>query len=189
MTRIHTPRLVIRTLQVSDAEAWIAMINDPAVSRFLPPWPGATPEDFPAILESRRAMETEIGFSLWAVEERGTGTLVGQCGIRPVVEGAGQEIELAYHYHPASWGNGYATESAIAVLTYAFGTIRLASVIALVMRDNIASWRVTEKAGMRYVGSADYFGLRDLKKYVAARSWWRPPDGFPCSGGGAAPGP
>jgi hypothetical protein len=33
-----------------------------------------------------------------------------------------------------------------------------------------------EKAGMRYEGTADYYGLEGLKKYVAEREWWRPQD-------------
>jgi hypothetical protein len=32
-----------------------------------------------------------------------------------------------------------------------------------------------EKAGMRYEGSASYYGLVDLKKYVAERDWWQRP--------------
>jgi hypothetical protein len=28
---------------------------------------------------------------------------------------------------------------------------------------------------MRYAGLVDYYGLEGLKKYVAARQWWRPP--------------
>ena len=34
---------------------------------------------------------------------------------------------------------------------------------------------VMEKAGMRYEGLVDYYGMEGLKKYVAARQWWRPP--------------
>jgi hypothetical protein len=29
---------------------------------------------------------------------------------------------------------------------------------------------------MRYEGLADYYGLMGLKKYVAEREWWSPPD-------------
>jgi hypothetical protein len=40
--------------------------------------------------------------------------------------------------------------------------------------ENIASWRVLEKAGMRYVGISSYCGLDGLKKYVADRTWRNP---------------
>lgn len=176
-TRIETPRLVIRSLEAGDAEAWVAMMTDPAVNRFLPPWPGVTPEGFSKILEARHAMEKAVGHCVWAVEERETGVLVGQCGIRPVTEHAAQETELVYHYQPTSWGRGYATESATAVLARAFGALGLDRVLALVMAGNVGSCRVAEKAGMRYEGRASYFGLDDLKKFVAERSSWRAPPG------------
>lgn len=79
------------------------------------------------------------------------------------------EVELAYHFSRDSWNKGYATEAASAVLTHAFGRVGLDRVIALVVPGNVASWHVLEKAGMRYEGLADYFGLNGLKKYAAGR--------------------
>jgi hypothetical protein len=32
-----------------------------------------------------------------------------------------------------------------------------------------------EKAGMRYEGRAEYYGSKDLKKYVAEQVWWGVP--------------
>ena len=47
---------------------------------------------------------------------------------------------------------------------------RVAHTIAICVAENIASWQVMEKAGMRYVGTADYRCLIGLKKYVANRA-------------------
>jgi [ribosomal protein S5]-alanine N-acetyltransferase len=176
-TRLETARLVIRTFESRDAEAWVAMVNDPEVIRFLPPRPAPTMETFAEVIESRHAMEREIGYAMWAVDDKTTGTFVGQCGIRPVDEGAGPEIDLAYHYTSASWSKGYATEAVIAVLAHGLGPVGLDRIMAVAMPENIGSWRVMEKAGMRYQGRVNYYGLDSLKKYVAERDWWRPPPG------------
>ena len=109
------------------------------------------------------------------VEDKTTGAFVGQCGLRPVDEGAGPEIDLAYHYTRASWNKGYATEAAIAVIGHGLGPVSLAAIMAVVVPENIGSWRVMEKAGMRYQGLVDYYGMAGLKKYIAAREWWRSP--------------
>ena len=93
----------------------------------------------------------------------------------PVDEGAGPEIDLAYHYTRASWNKGYATEAAIAVIGHGLGPVGLAAIMAVVVPENIGSWRVMEKAGMRYQGLVDYYGMEGLKKYIAAREWWRSP--------------
>jgi RimJ/RimL family protein N-acetyltransferase len=89
--------------------------------------------------------------------------------------GAGPEIDLAYHFIRACWGNGYGTEAAVAVLAHGLGPVGLDCIMAVVVPQNVGSWRVMEKAGMRYAGLVDYYGLEGLKKYVAAREWWRPP--------------
>ena len=102
-TRLETARLVIRTFQARDAGPWLAMVGDPEVRRFLPAGPVPTLELARRIIGERQGMERELGHAMWAVEDKTTGTFVGQCGLRPVDEGAGPEIDLAYHYTRASW--------------------------------------------------------------------------------------
>jgi RimJ/RimL family protein N-acetyltransferase len=173
VTRLETDRLVIRAFEESDAAGWLTLVNDPEVDRFLPPSEPLTVDDFAAMLQARHAMERDIGYCMWAVDDRKTNSLIGQCGIRPVNEGQGPEIDLAYHFVPASWNNGYASEAATAVLGHAFGTIGIDRVMAVVVPENVGSWRVMEKAGMHYVGLVDYYGLKELKKYEAARDSWQ----------------
>jgi RimJ/RimL family protein N-acetyltransferase len=176
-TRLETARLVIRTFEARDARPWLAMVCDPEVRRFLPPGPAPTMELARRVIGERQAMEAELGHAMWAVEEKMTGTFAGQCGLRPVDEGAGPEIDLAYHYARASWNKGYGTEAAVAVLAHGLGPVGLDAIMAVVVPANVGSWRVMEKAGMRYEGFVDYYGMEGLKKYVAAREWWRPPSG------------
>lgn len=134
-----------------------------------------TRTDFENVIKARHAMERELGYAMLAVDDKATGTFIGHCGIRPVDEGAGQEIDLAYHYTTASWHKGYATEAAVAVLTHGLASLGLDCIMAVAMQENIGSWRVMEKAGMRYQRLVDYYGLNGLKKYIAERSWWSPP--------------
>ena len=134
--RLETARLVIRPLEDRDADAWILMVSDPEVTRFLPPGPVPTMETFQHGLESRHAMEREIGYAMWAVENRGSGAFIGQCGIRlakSMDRDAGSEIDLAYHFVRASWNKRYATEAAIAVLAYGLGSLGLDSIMAVLV--------------------------------------------------------
>jgi RimJ/RimL family protein N-acetyltransferase len=173
--RLETARLVIRTFEAQDAEPWLAMVNDPEVRRFLPPGPIRTKETFQGAIERRQLLERERGYAMWAVDVKATGAFIGQCGFQPV-EGTEPEVELAYHFNMASWGSGYATEAAMAVLAYGLGPVGLDRVIALVVPENIGSWRVLEKIGMRYEVVAEYHDMLGLKKYTAERDSWRPPD-------------
>jgi RimJ/RimL family protein N-acetyltransferase len=172
--RLEPPHLVIRTYEPRDAEHWLALVNDPEVTRYTPPSPPATLETFQSALESRHAMERERGHAMWAVEAKDNGAFVGQCGLYPA-ERTGPEVELAYHYAPASWGRGYATEAATAVLAYALGPLGLDQVIAFVMPANVASCRVVEKIGMRLVGTVTVYETLEVRKYLAERAWWHAP--------------
>ena len=59
------------------------MMSDPEVRRFLPPGPAPTMETFERAIESRHAMEREIGYAMWPVDDRSADIFIGQCGIRP----------------------------------------------------------------------------------------------------------
>jgi RimJ/RimL family protein N-acetyltransferase len=121
--QIETERLVIRTLELCDSEAWITMFNDPEVSPYsVPDDTVTTPELYQGVMELRQVQERERGYAMWAVEARETGTFIGQCEFY-LSEGKGPEVEIGYHYPPASWNKGYGTEAAVAVLTYGFGPV------------------------------------------------------------------
>ena len=171
--QLMTPRLRIRSFEPADAAGMLEVFGDPEVRQYLPPFPDPTIESMGKSVERRMAMERDHGHGLWAVELRQTGELIGDCGLM-LVEGTGPEVELAYHYKRSAWNHGYGTEAATACLTRGFGPIGLEEIIAICFPENVGSWRVMEKAGMRYAGMASYYGL-NLKKYVADRGTWTPP--------------
>lgn len=97
-TRLETARLVVRTFEARDADALVAMFNDSKVTRFVP-GRARTLETFQIELEKRHAMEAELGYAMWAVDEKPTGTFIGQCGLRPAATmdpSAGSEIDVAF---------------------------------------------------------------------------------------------
>ena len=63
------------------------------------------------------------------------------------------EAEVGWRVLRCQWGQGLATEGAIALLHHAFGTVGLARVWAETMAVNAPSRRVMEKVGMRHVAT------------------------------------
>jgi RimJ/RimL family protein N-acetyltransferase len=88
-----------------------------------------------------------FGYGLWTVSDRETGGLIGFCGLRRTPPGP---PELLYGLRPSAWGKGLATESARAVLRYAFLELRLDEITAATDVPNTASARVMERLGMRF---------------------------------------
>ncbi len=67
----------------------------------------------------------------------------------PDIDGVA-EFEIGYRLIRSVWGNGYATEAAIAVRDHAFTVLNLTRLVALIEPVNNRSIRVAEKLGMKY---------------------------------------
>jgi len=80
----------------------------------------------------------------------------------------GDEIEVGYSLHPAFWGRGLAAEAAAACLEHAWGTLGLASVVALTLPENQRSQRVMAKIGMVFEREVVHADLRHVLFRVRA---------------------
>jgi RimJ/RimL family protein N-acetyltransferase len=86
-----------------------------------------------------------------AIILRAQGRLIGTCGIR--MESAGfRRANIGYEIAPTYWGRGYATEAARAIITFGFLELQLHRIWAHCLADNVASYQVLEKLGMRREG-------------------------------------
>lgn len=159
----ETDRLLIRLPEDEDAPAYHAIHADPDVTRWLGgPRPNSVEDELERIA-SRRAMHDELGFTMWTVEEKASGEVVGLAGLF-AVDHVGPDIEVAYHFRKDRWGRGYATEAARACLDYGFDVAGLRTIVGLVDPGNTASQRVIEKCGLKPAGTAHHYD-KDLLKY------------------------
>jgi RimJ/RimL family protein N-acetyltransferase len=146
---LATERLLIRQLQIEDHAALCRVFGDPEVMRF---GDGVqTAEWVHAWLRTCLERYRERGFGPYAVVARAQQAVIGYCGLFffPDINGR-SEIEIGYRLERAAWGHGYATEAARTVRDYAFATLQIPRLIALIDPANTASVRVAEKIGMRY---------------------------------------
>lgn len=165
---LETKRLVIRSFTSQDAPALHERVfGDPEAMKFMPRGASPSVERTRASIERFLRHEREHGFGLWAVELKESGELIGDSGLF-LVQGTGPEVEVAYHFGKPWWGQGIATEAAAACLRFGFTECGLDEIIAICFPEHIASRRVMEKCGMRFVGAARYYDL-DLVKYVKRR--------------------
>ena len=88
--------------------------------------------------------------------------MVGRGGLKHTMATGIDEVEIGWTIHPDRWGEGLATELARASVRTAFGELGLDEVIAYTASDNVASWRVMEKAGMALQGPYEYDGKQGV---------------------------
>jgi ribosomal-protein-alanine N-acetyltransferase len=165
---LDTPRLLLRTWTRADEEAARAIYGNAEVMRFLGNGlPVTNPAEVRDRLIRRMDHQRRHGFTLWAVEEKATGHVVGACGLK-LLEDVGPEVEVGYHFAREAWGKGYATEAAAACLRLGFDRLRLARIVGVVDPANFASQRVLEKIGLIYEGRGWHYN-RELLRYAAMR--------------------
>ncbi len=92
----------------------------------------------------------KYGYGIWVLRESSTGNLIGRGGLRNVVLGAKDEVEVAYGFLPEFWNKGFATEFAGVAVRIGLSEIGLSGVACVVHPDNLASQRILEKTGFAF---------------------------------------
>ena len=150
---LETPRLVLRRFTPADLDALVELDADPAVMRYIN---GGRPTPYAEMRDDYLPWwlayyERGAAWGFWAAIERETGTFLGWFHLRPNEGDPPDEPELGYRLTRSSWGAGYATEGSRALVDKAFAELGARRVYATTMFVNTGSWRVMEKAGLRFV--------------------------------------
>jgi ribosomal-protein-alanine N-acetyltransferase len=148
---LQTERAILRTWSPDDdAEEGFRIWSDPEVMRYVGTGkPNATIEETRAWLGRMAAHHEQHGFGFWALVEKESGRLIGNCGMGYQRDG-GLPIEFGYTLARSHWGHGFATEVGRACLRYAFEELGLTELFASVDSRNTASIRVLKKLGFVY---------------------------------------
>jgi ribosomal-protein-alanine N-acetyltransferase len=154
---VGTSRLCLRRFNKDDLDAYSTIMGDYEVGKWFPKGTGYTLEEAKRSLVSILEHWDKHGFGLWAVTDKEKKVLLGRCGLNLITETS--EVEVDFVVARDFWGRGYATEAAKAALIYGFDALKLDRIIALAKPENVASRRVIEKIGMRYVKHAEYWGI------------------------------
>jgi ribosomal-protein-alanine N-acetyltransferase len=151
LTAIETNRLRLRELTVDDGEFILRLLNEPSFVQNIGDRGVRTIDDARAyITNGPIASYKNHGFGLLLVELKESGTAIGICGLlkRDVLS----DPDLGYALLPDFWSNGYAHESAAAVIDGAGDVLHLQRVLAVVNPENVASIRLLEKMGFQFEG-------------------------------------
>ena len=161
---LETDRLLLGEFVEDDAESFFKLNNYPEVVRFVPDKPLLNVEQArQTLIDHPIADYRRYGFGRGACILKSTGEQIGFAGLKYLDELG--EVDVAYRLLPAHWGQGLATEVALASVRYGFAALGLKRIIGLVMPKNIASVRVLEKTGLRYSGTVTLWG-HTFSRYV-----------------------
>jgi RimJ/RimL family protein N-acetyltransferase len=148
---LETERLVLRRLTTDDAEFIIALLNQPSFLRYIGDREVRNSADAVRYVQTVPIASYErFGFGLYLVELKETGVPIGICGL--LKRDQLPDVDIGFAFLPDFWSQGYALESASAVMTYGREVLGLKRIVAITSLDNDASIRLLEKIGLRFEG-------------------------------------
>jgi RimJ/RimL family protein N-acetyltransferase len=153
---LGTERLLLRRWHEADHEPFAAMNADRYVTEHFP-----TRLDRAASDQLIARIETgfdEHGYGLWALELRATGEFLGFTGLTPASVEAHftPAVEVGWRLTRRAWGQGYATEAALASLAFGFGDAGLSEIVSFTSAANVRSRAVMERIGMTHDSADDF---------------------------------
>ncbi|MBK9331224.1 MAG: GNAT family N-acetyltransferase [Ignavibacteria bacterium] len=158
----ETERLYAREYSESDLGKLTKICSDADVMRYIGHGGVLSPDQVQKMLNHYIKNYRENGYGMYAVINKTTGELTGQCGLNFIK--SLNEVEIAYLFEKESWGKGHATEISKEILKFGFIRIGLTKIIALAYPENIASIKVINKIGLKFVKPI-HIWERDLNYY------------------------
>src|SRR5579863_5252417 len=153
---LNTERLLLRRWRAADRETFAALNADPEVMAHFPA--RLSREESDAMMDRLEAGIEADGFGFWAVEERGSGLLLGATGLNRVGFAAPfvPAVEVGWRFVRAAWGHGFATEAAGAALSFGFDSVGLDEIVAMAVPHNARSLAVMDRLGMQRDPDGDF---------------------------------
>jgi [ribosomal protein S5]-alanine N-acetyltransferase len=154
-TIIETERLLLNEFTLSDTQLIFDLNQDPKVIRY-------TGDPIKNLSDAKRVLEQVIlpqyalyNHGRWAVYTKSDMEFIGWCGLKTRPE---RNFDLGYRFVTKAWGKGFATEAAYASLQYGFEKLNHQRIVGRALPENIASVKVLEKIGMKYIGMDEIEG-------------------------------
>lgn len=162
---IETARLRLRACRPGDLPALAEITSLPETFRYSERGPMGTEETWARLL--RHAGHWSLfGFGMFVIEEKSTGTLIGETGFADFHRGFGPDFdpfpEASWTLAPRAWGRGYAIEAATAAHDWLSAARPSSATVCLIHHDNAPSVRLAAKLGYRCFGERDYRGYGAL---------------------------
>ncbi len=146
--QIETARLLLRVPRAGDFDGYAEMMADEQASRHIG-GPLQRAEAWRKFLQMPGAWLVQ-GFAMFSVVDRGSGEWLGNLG--PWHPEGWPGTEVGWAFRRSAWGNGYATEAAVAAIDWAFDHLGWNDVIHSIDPANLPSQALAQRLGSRNRG-------------------------------------
>ncbi|MFB5676929.1 GNAT family N-acetyltransferase [Paenibacillus terreus] len=173
---LETARLRLRQLVQEDADALFRLFASEELMRYYGRHPMAALEEAGEMIERHLLLFEELRGIRWGIELKENGQLIGTAGFHAWVHPY-QRAEIGYELDQAYQGKGLAKEALTAAIDYAFSTMGINRIGALVYPENENSARLLERLDFELEGLLKQYALfrdryQDLNMYALLKEQW-----------------
>jgi RimJ/RimL family protein N-acetyltransferase len=149
----ESDRLILRHLDPQNDAAFILqLLNEPSFIANIGDRHVRTLDDACRYINTGpRAMYAHCGFGLFRTELKATGEPIGMCGL--LKRDWLPDVDVGFAFLPQFWSQGYAFESASAVMKWGLEQKHLTRVVAITAPHNTGSQRVLTRLGLRFTST------------------------------------
>lgn len=165
---LTTPRLLLRPFTLEDVDFIVDLNSSEEVWRYTGDGP-LDRDEAAGVVRYIHARQHPHGMARLVVVRRSDGRRLGWCGLRRLEPG--EVPDLGYRFFVHAWGQGYATESATAVLDHGFSLATVDRVRAEAYVPNHRSLAVMAKLGMVEVERSTDEGLPTVIQELTETRW------------------
>jgi len=149
--RLESERLLLRKITVEDVQDIFEYALIEEVTEFVPWYPHQTVQDSIEFIKFTDEKYLSDNWIVFGIELKENHKLIGTIDIRSW-DGINNCADVGYVVSKNYWGKGIMTEALRRVIKFCFEELKLNRVEAHCEEENIGSWKVMEKCGMRHEG-------------------------------------
>lgn len=174
---IETERLILRKFNENDLEdIFFNWANNDEVTKYLSWFTHTDINQTKKVLSIWIENYQYIDNYNWAIQLRESDEVIGNISLC-FLDDWNLSAEVGYCLSQAYWGNGYMTESSLAVLDFCFNTVQFNRITGCCIDWHENSIRVLKKCGMKFEGIARQkyrgpLGFQNFKCYAILKEDW-----------------
>jgi len=152
---LYTDRIAFSHWAQTDYDLAILLWGDEVVTKYISKTGKFTEREIIERVNTEIKNEEVFRIQYWPIFEKETEDFIGCCGLRPYrIED--YVYEIGFHLRTKYWGQGFATEAALATIRHAFNNLNAATLFAGHHPNNTDSEKVLRKLEFEYIGDEYY---------------------------------
>ncbi|WP_440114881.1 GNAT family N-acetyltransferase [Paenibacillus sp. QZ-Y1] len=144
ITELHTERLHLRKMKVSDSPSLFKIWSDSDVTQFMNVSCFTDVEQAKEMITLLDDLSQDRKAIRFSIIQKESNEIIGSCGYNSLDFG-NLKAEIGYDIAKSYWGKGYASEAVCSLVDHAFSSLKLNRIEAKVNPENLNSIKLLQK--------------------------------------------